>query len=105
MTLVNYFKALSDKTRLRILNLLLHNELSVNEITSVLKMGQSRISRHLKIMTDCGLLIPRRDGLWVFYKAADRGSSYEFIKMLSNFFENDFDMKIDLSRLGWIIKE
>lgn len=105
MTLINYFKALSDKTRLRILNLLLQNELSVNEITSVLKMGQSRISRHLKIMTDCGLLISRRDGLWVFYKSADRGRSYEFIKMLSNFFGQDFDMKIDLSRLGWILKE
>lgn len=67
MEIINSFKALSDETRIRILNLLLHHELNVNEIVTLLEMGQSRISRHLKILADSGLVKMRRDGLWAFY--------------------------------------
>ncbi|MFZ5425759.1 MAG: ArsR/SmtB family transcription factor [Thermodesulfobacteriota bacterium] len=63
------FKALSDETRLRVLRLLLRFELNVGEIVGVLDMGQSRISRHLRILVEGGLLSARRDGLWVFYAA------------------------------------
>jgi len=62
MFLKELFKAVADETRLRLLNLLIHYELNVNEIVSIFEMGQSRISRHLKILTDCGLLQSRRDG-------------------------------------------
>lgn len=68
MDTVNIFKALSDESRLRILSILQNNELSVNEIVALLGMGQSRISRHLKILADAGLLSFRKEGLWVFYK-------------------------------------
>lgn len=67
MTTVTIFKALADETRLRLLRILLHHELSVNELVSILKMGQSRISRHLRVLSDAGLTTFRRDGLWVFY--------------------------------------
>jgi len=70
---INIFKALSDETRLRILSLLRRNELSVNEIVCILDMGQSRVSRHLKILTDAGLLSFRKEGLWVFYKMESTG--------------------------------
>ena len=50
MTTVTIFKALADETRLRLLRILLHHELSVNELLSILKMGQSRISRHLRVL-------------------------------------------------------
>lgn len=70
---VNLFKSMSDGTRLRILALLRGNELSVNEIVSLLGMGQSRISRHLKILSDAGLLSYRKEGLWVFYSLAGEG--------------------------------
>jgi len=63
------FKALADETRLRLLRLLTSHELNVGEIVSVLGMGQSRISRHLRILVESGLLVARRDGLWVFYAA------------------------------------
>ena len=53
------------------MGLLLEHELNVNEIMAVLNMGQSRISRHLKILSDSGLVRSRRDGLWVFYSASD----------------------------------
>ncbi len=105
MKTTQYFKALSDDTRLRLLNLLVHHELSVNEITEILGMGQSRISRHLKILTDCALLVFRRDGLWVFYSAAKDGPGRKFIDSISGFLKNDYDLKIDLSRLEWMIEE
>ena len=61
-------KALSDETRLRILRLLSTASLNVNEITEILQMGQSRISRHLKILSDAGLISYQREGSWVYYK-------------------------------------
>jgi ubiquinone/menaquinone biosynthesis C-methylase UbiE len=67
--LIERFKALADETRLRIYGVLLQHELNVNELVAVFGMGQSRISRHLKILTDCGLLQCRKDGLWSFYSA------------------------------------
>ena len=53
---IRYFKALSDETRLRLTYVLERYELSVNELVSILEMGQSRVSRHLKILTEAGLL-------------------------------------------------
>ena len=67
------FKALGDETRLRLTRLLLRHELNVGELVYVLEMGQSRISRHLRILVDSGLLAARRDGLWVFYRARQEG--------------------------------
>jgi ArsR family transcriptional regulator len=64
------FKALADETRLRIVRLLTRFELNVGEIVTVLGMGQPRISRHLRILVESGLLGARRDGLWAFYSAA-----------------------------------
>ena len=60
-------KALSDETRLRLVHVLGKYELNVNELTTLLGMGQSRVSRHLKILAESGLVTARRDGLWVFY--------------------------------------
>jgi len=68
---VDYFKALADDTRVRLLNLLSDREFNVNELVAIFEMGQSRISRHLKILADAGLVTARRDGLWAFYRAAD----------------------------------
>ena len=61
------FKALADETRLRILAVLKREPLTVNEILDVLRVGQSRVSRHLKILSDAGLLEGRRESSWVYY--------------------------------------
>ncbi len=82
MPTLTYFKALADETRLRLLNILYQHELSVNELVSILNMGQSRISRHLKIMSEAGLLQWRRDGLWVFYSASTSGQDAHFLKSI-----------------------
>lgn len=82
MSAVTLFKALSDETRMRLLNLSIHHELNVNEFVAVTGMGQSRISRHLRILTDSGLLTLRRDGLWSFYAAATEGEGAGFIRSI-----------------------
>ncbi|MCG8589928.1 MAG: metalloregulator ArsR/SmtB family transcription factor [Proteobacteria bacterium] len=62
------FKTLSDPTRVRILSLLEAEELAVQELMEVLGMAQSRVSRHLAILREAGLLRDRRDGTYVFYR-------------------------------------
>jgi ArsR family transcriptional regulator len=60
-------KALSDETRLRILNLLLLRECCVCEVMQVLDVSQTRASRNLNILYDAGFLKVRREGLWAYY--------------------------------------
>ena len=70
---LNIFRALADPTRLRILALLRSMELSVGELAQVLVQSQPRISRHIKILTDAGLLARRREGAWVFLRLGEDG--------------------------------
>ena len=64
------FKTLADPTRVRILALLEREELAVQELMDVLGMAQSRVSRHLAILREAGLIQDRRDGTYVFYRFA-----------------------------------
>ncbi len=64
--LLSASKAVSDETRLRILHILSFGAFSVNEVVEILEMGQSRISRHLKILTEAGLIANRREGSLVY---------------------------------------
>ena len=65
---LKYLRALSDATRLRIVALLDKDELSVNELQEITRMGQSRISTHLGLLQDAGLVQSRREGKRTFYK-------------------------------------
>ena len=65
--LTNLFKALADGTRLKIIGLLLERELCVCEIVDILGMSQPRISRHLKILEQAGILHSWREGKWAHY--------------------------------------
>src|SRR5258708_7465746 len=76
-------RALSDPTRLRIIALLEREELSVNELQEITRMGQSRISTHLGLLQEANLVQSRREGKRTFYKlqpAAD-DLSLEFIQL------------------------
>jgi ArsR family transcriptional regulator len=76
-------RALSDPTRLRIVALLERDELSVNELQEISRLGQSRISTHLGLLADCALVQSRREGKRTFYKLnphADTGTG-EFIQL------------------------
>ena len=68
------FKACSDATRLRILFLLTERDLCVCEIMAVLDMPQGKISRHLSVLKQYGLLTDRRDGVWIYYALAKDSS-------------------------------
>jgi DNA-binding transcriptional ArsR family regulator len=72
--IINALKSVSDETRIRIINILSFGSFNVNEITDVLDMGQSRISRHLKILHDAGLLQSHREGTWVYYKLPEEST-------------------------------
>lgn len=99
------FKALADDTRLRIAYILFHYELSVNELARILGMGQSRISRHLKILTEASLLRFRRDGLWVFYTVPPDGRSLDFLQTVMPFIEESEALKQDLAMAAQILEE
>jgi ArsR family transcriptional regulator len=76
-------RALSDATRLRIVALLERDELSVNELQEITRMGQSRISTHLGLLQEAGLVQSRREGKRTYYKLnphAD-GATGEFIQL------------------------
>ena len=66
-------RAAAEPTRLRLLVLCAHAELTVSELTQILGQSQPRVSRHLKLMCDAGLLDRFREGTWVFYRLAQRG--------------------------------
>jgi ArsR family transcriptional regulator len=68
--LARTFHALSDDTRLQIVDCLLDGERCVCELTDTLNAGQSRLSFHLKVLKDAGLVTDRRDGRWVYYALA-----------------------------------
>lgn len=67
---LKFFNALSEPTRLRITLLLMKHELCVCELESILGMEQSRISHALRVLWDAEVIVERREGRWVFYKAS-----------------------------------
>lgn len=79
--LVKVAKALSDETRLRILNLLLVRECCVCEVMQVLDISQTRASRNLNILYDAGFLKVRREGLWAYY-SIDRSALKDYTSLL-----------------------
>lgn len=71
------FRALSDKTRLRILHLLLSGELCVCDIVSVLNCPQPTASRHLAYLRKVGLVTVRKEGVWCYYQLSPATSAFE----------------------------
>src|SRR5215212_5802638 len=70
LPLADRIQALADPTRLRIVALLRLMELSVGELAQILGQSQPRVSRHLKILADAGVLERRKEGSWVFLTLA-----------------------------------
>ncbi|HYE47015.1 MAG TPA: metalloregulator ArsR/SmtB family transcription factor, partial [Caulobacter sp.] len=70
---VEMLRAAGEPTRLRILALLALEELSVMELCRILEQSQPRVSRHLKLMSEAGLIERFPDGAWVFYRLPAEG--------------------------------
>ena len=76
---VDALRAAGEPTRLRILSLLAREELAVTEICQILGQSQPRVSRHLKLLAEAGLIERFPDGAWVFYRLASGGERRAFL--------------------------
>ena len=100
---IKVMKALSDRTRLRILNLLLTRNCCVCEIMQALDISQSRASRNLGILQNAGFLKKSRDGLWINYSVDNETiNSYAtpLVKLLRNIPINHEVFNQDMERLA-----
>jgi ubiquinone/menaquinone biosynthesis C-methylase UbiE/DNA-binding transcriptional ArsR family regulator len=75
-------KAAGEPTRLRILALLAEAELSVSDLTEILRQSQPRLSRHLRLLTEAGLVDRFREGSWAFFRLGERGGAAELARAL-----------------------
>jgi len=80
------FHALSDPTRIELIRRLSSGEQCVCELTEAMKTGQSRLSFHLKVLKDAGLIQDRREGRWMYYALNEAAfeETAELIRMLKN---------------------
>ena len=93
-------RAAGEPTRLRLLALSAHGELSVTEFTQILGQSQPRVSRHLKLLVEAGLLERFREGALVFYRIATDGEAAQFARTLVDLLpEDDGALNRDLQRL------
>jgi ubiquinone/menaquinone biosynthesis C-methylase UbiE/DNA-binding transcriptional ArsR family regulator len=81
-TTLSGLRAAAEATRLRLLLLCARGELTVSELTDILGQSQPRVSRHLKLLCDAGLLDRFREGTWVFYRLAERGRGAELARRI-----------------------
>jgi ubiquinone/menaquinone biosynthesis C-methylase UbiE/DNA-binding transcriptional ArsR family regulator len=75
-------KAAGEPTRLRILALLAEAELTVSDLTEILRQSQPRLSRHLRLLTEAGLVDRFREGSWAFFRLGERGGTAELARAL-----------------------
>ena len=75
-------KAAGEATRLRILALLAEAELTVSDLTAILRQSQPRISRHLRLLAEAGLVDRFREGSWAFFRLGERGGAAELAREL-----------------------
>jgi SAM-dependent methyltransferase len=104
--MLDIFKALADPCRLRLAAVLLRGEFTVQELTRIMGMGQSRISRHLKILTEAGVLSVKRQGTWSYYRAGEKNAFFGAIRPA---FEREMEQlperHDDLAALAAVLEE
>lgn len=102
-SLLNGLRAAGEHSRLRLLAVLARAELTVSELTRILGQSQPRVSRHLRLLCDAGLLERSQEGAWVFYRLADRGAGAELArKLLTLLPQGDSQLTRDFQRLETI---
>jgi ubiquinone/menaquinone biosynthesis C-methylase UbiE/DNA-binding transcriptional ArsR family regulator len=104
--LLSGLRAVAEPTRLRILALCAHAELSVSELVTILGQSQPRVSRHLKLMVEAGVLERNREGARAFYRPAERGALAEMVQALVPLVPAEDQATVDdLDRLDRIREE
>ena len=94
-------RAAADASRMRLLAICAQGEWTVTELTQVLGQSQPRVSRHLKLLADAGLLERFREGSWVFYRRARSGAGARLARNLCRMLPaDDPDLALDRQRLA-----
>src|ERR1700689_5947988 len=93
-------KAAGEATRLRILALIAEAELTVSDLTEILRQSQPRLSRHLRLLAEAGLVERFREGSWAFCRLRERGSAADIARaMITRLDANDPVIARDRERL------
>lgn len=95
-------RSAAEPTRLRLLALCAAGELTVSELTQILGQSQPRVSRHLKLLTDAGLLERFREGSWTFYRLASDGEGAELARHLISLLDADTEFRRDRERFAHV---
>jgi ArsR family transcriptional regulator len=96
-------KAAAEPTRLRLLALLEYNDLTVTELTQILGQSQPRVSRHLKLLAESGLVDRFSEGTWAFYRVGDRDVARALVRAIVDLIpEDDAVLARDLERLDQV---
>jgi ubiquinone/menaquinone biosynthesis C-methylase UbiE len=99
-------RAAAEGTRLRLLALCAQSELTVSEFTEILGQSQPRVSRHLKLLCDAGLLDRFREGSWVFYRLAQHARAATLAQLLVDLLPpGDATMALDRERLAAVKRQ
>lgn len=94
---ISVMKALSDPNRVKLLKILQKRTLCVCEIQTLLGIAQSRVSKHLKVLEEAGLVNSRKDGLWVNYFVADGSDSpyaASLLGQIRHWFSDDENIQV-----------
>ena len=98
--LLGGLRAAAEPSRLRLLALCAHAELTVSELLQILGQSQPRVSRHLKLLCEAGLLDRFREGTWAFYRLSEKGRCAELARVLIDLIpDGDATLTLDLQRL------
>lgn len=98
-------RAIAEPTRLRLLAVLARGEFSVSELMEILGQSQPRISRHLKLLDDCGLLERFREQHWMYYRVASDSDGGRLVTLLLEQLDaNDPALAGDFERMGRVLE-
>src|SRR5438132_11758789 len=99
-------RAAAEPTRLRLLVLCARGELTISELAQILGQSQPRVSRHLKLLCDAGLLDRFREGSWVFYRLSSGTAASSLMRnLVTACGEADRTIALDLQRLAAIKRQ
>ncbi len=102
--LLQILKATGEETRLRICILCAHSDLTVSELTEILAQSQPRISRHLKILAESGVLERTQEGNWAYFRIVRKGTAGRFVQgLIDEVPGDDKSFALDLSRLERVL--
>ncbi|KQU76363.1 ArsR family transcriptional regulator [Aminobacter sp. DSM 101952] len=104
-TMVDTLKAAAESSRLRILTLLSRGDLTVSDLTEILGQSQPRVSRHLKLLLEAGLIDRYQEGSWAFFRLSDADQARGFVQGLVSGIDTgdgqvvrDFERLVDVKR-------